>query len=80
MSYERRRYRVVGGVLEKAWHGRDDDGWVKTKAEALNGRGGVDWDRPWMSVKADLAAMGFDGRTKAEAVEWARREGVSVPE
>jgi hypothetical protein len=34
MSYERRRYRMVNGKMEKAFHGLDTDGWARTKAEA----------------------------------------------
>lgn len=38
-----------------------------------------DWSRPWMTVKADLVGWGFTGRTKAEAIEWARSSGRIVP-
>ena len=31
---ERRRYRYADGRLQKEFNGRNDDGWVKTKAEA----------------------------------------------
>jgi hypothetical protein len=34
MSYDNRRYRVVGGFLEKAFHGLDRDGWVRSKTDA----------------------------------------------
>lgn len=34
MSYEKRRYRVVNGKLEKAFNSSDADGWVRSKAEA----------------------------------------------
>lgn len=40
----------------------------------------IDWKRPWLSVKSDLAARGFTGTTKAEAIRWARERGMEVPE
>lgn len=40
----------------------------------------IDWNRKWLSVKADLAAKGFTGSTKAEAIRWARDRGLEVPE
>ena len=40
----------------------------------------VDWSRKWMAVKSDLRALGFDGNTKAEALVWAKANGVEVPE
>lgn len=82
MAYDRRRYRVVNGVLEKSWQGEDSDGWVRTKAEALGGAPEltpVNWNAPWLSVRAALKAHGFEGKGKAEALVWAREKGWSVP-
>ena len=33
--YHKRRYKVVDGRLQKRWDATDDNGWHKTKAEAL---------------------------------------------
>jgi len=39
-----------------------------------------DWSRPWLTVRSDLAAMGFGGKTKAEALAWAEANSVEMPD
>lgn len=91
--YERRRYKVEGGILLKSWDG-DKEGWYKTKPEAwaavgvkeensnvavVSGMTPFDWSRKWLTVKSDLVDLGFTGTTKSEAIEWARGQGIEVP-
>jgi hypothetical protein len=33
--YHKRRYRYVNGRFEKRWDNVDEEGWFKTKAEAI---------------------------------------------
>lgn len=90
-----RRYRYQAGRYLKVWDGRNDGGWYRTKAEALaavqpakaespkepaKGDGGIDWSTPWLKLRASLREMGFDGATKAEAIEFAKAKGWDVPE
>jgi hypothetical protein len=39
----------------------------------------IDWSRKWMAVKSDLKALGFEGRTKEEALVWAKAHQIEVP-
>lgn len=34
MSYDKRRYKVINGKLEKRWADEHEDGWFKAKADA----------------------------------------------
>ena len=82
MQVANRRYRVIDGRLEKAWHGSNEDGWRASKQaawEAVHAAPGIDWSAKWLTVRASLRAHGFDGNTKAEALAFAQEKGWKVP-
>lgn len=82
-----RRYRYQAGRYLKVWDGRNDEGWYPTKDEALAAvqpkepiADGIDWSTPWLKLRAALREKGFEGTTKAEAIEFAKAKGWDVPE
>lgn len=94
MSYQDRRYRVERGRVIKEWKG-DSEGWYRTKEEAWAafhasqapkavpapsvGPEAVDWDAPWLTVLSRLKEVGFDGKTKADAVAFCEARGIETP-
>jgi hypothetical protein len=69
MSYARRRYKVVDGVLKTDWTGRDDEGWVKSKADALKAAEPV--PMPSKEVMEDAP----EGNSAGDAVKPAGKSG-----